>query len=447
MEKEPEMKENSSSIRYKLAREISQYFIYHLKEELTKPSEVVNYTTIEGVSFSKITQDLILSLKKEFPDLNEEKPSFHLFQQWWKVTSKNKTIFPDTKPYEKSTFKSQNQLFHFKLLDIKYNSSILRNKFSTEMESTLNHFRAIGRRVGFETIFYGETMMFTLLEMIVRKSKLPSNPCRKILYEQNAFIQSLAYRIIDKQIQTSLKKTDDILKSILPEHIAEEVKAKGKVEPKTFPSVSILFCDLSGFTEISTKISPEQLLVELDNCFSHFDKITKMHGLEKIKTIGDSYMAVSGLSNETNRIPSVDAILCGIRIQEFMRKYFKSQFKRNLPAWKVRIGIHTGPVVAGILGKQRFNYDIWGDSVNTAQRMEAYGEPTKVNVSAETFNLSKEFFDFEARESVLVKGKGNMEMYFVNGIKQELSLNKLGKTPNRLFRKKYLQFSNLVDKN
>lgn len=426
-------------VRYELSKLISQYFIFHLQEELKKPIQVVNYTTMEGVSFTKIIQDLIENLRKEFPDLDESTPPFNLFKLWWSITTKNTSIFPNAKSYEDSTFKSQNQLFFFKIMDIKLNSSLLRAKFSQEMETTLNFLRSKGRNIGFEIILYGETMMFTLLEMIARKSKLPSNICRKILYEQNAFIQSLSYGIIDKQIQSSHKRTDEILKAILPEAIAEEVKANGTVIPKSFSSVSVLFCDLAGFTEISVGLTPEQLLMELDNCFSHFDKITKMHEMEKIKTIGDSYMSVSGMNESKNSIHAINAILCGIRIQEFMRKYFKSQLKKNLPAWRVRIGIHSGPVVAGILGKQRFNYDIWGDTVNTAQRMESYSETNRINVSKQTFELTKDFFEFEIRKKIFVKGKGDMEMFFVKGIKPELSLNRLGKTPNKKFRIQYTQ--------
>ena len=128
---------------------------------------------------------------------------------------------------------------------------------------------------------------------------------------------------------------------------------------------------------------------------------------------------------------------CALKIQEFLRKYQKSQERKGLPSWKVRIGIHSGPVVCGILGEQRFNYDIWGDSVNIAQRMEANGEADKVNISQNVFNETKGFFEFQSRGKVLVKGKGEMEMYFVTGIKKELSIDGQKRTPNKLFWKNY----------
>lgn len=423
-------------IRYKLAKELARYFLFHLKEELEKPDEVSNYTTMEGVPFKTIIQDMIDVLKKEFPDMEERLPAFNLFKHWWVATIKE-IGDENSKPYDRSTFKSQNQMFFFKILDIKKKESFLRRRYEENMEAGIRGLRAKGRNIGFETIFRSEYRMFPFIELIIRRGRLPFQKCINILLEQNFFIQHIAYRIFDTELKDSIKKADDILDSVLPHNIVEELKTKGKVKPKLIESASVLFCDLVGFTNISTTLTPEQLLEELNACYSHFDKIVKMNGLEKIKTIGDSYMAAGGIGKD-NRLHTIDAILSALKIQEFLRKYQKSQKRKGLPSWKVRIGIHTGNVVSGILGEQRFNFDIWGDTVNTAQRMEAYSEAEKINVSFEVYQIAKDFFNFTERGKINVKGKGEMDMFFVEKIKENLSINQKGKIPNANFLQKYL---------
>ncbi len=427
-------------VRYKLARELARYLLLHLQEELKKPSGVSDYIAIEGVPFRKITLDMISSIEKEFPDVNDKLPYFNLFKHWWTATQHELSV-DNPRSYEESTFKSQNQMFFFKILDIKRNESLLRKKYEENMEFAIKALRAKGRNIGFDTIFSSENRMYPLLEIIVKRAKLPYRTSIDILFEQNSFIQRTAYRIFDKELKESFKKTDDILNSVLPKYIVEELKLKGKVQPKSVSSASILFCDLVGFTTIASTLSPEDLLHELDECYSHFDRIVKMKGLEKIKTIGDSYMAASGIT-ESKRLHSVDAILSALKIQEFLRKYQKSQKRKGLPSWKVRIGIHCGPVVCGVLGEQRFNFDIWGDTVNIAQRMEANGEEDKVNVSHDLYLQTKDFFEFQSRGKIPVKGKGEMEMYFVLRVKEELSVSGKGRTPDVNFLVKYMEMQN-----
>ncbi len=431
---------NIKEVRYKLARELARYLLLHLQEELKKPSGVSDYIAIEGVPFRKITLDMISSIEKEFPDVNDKLPYFNLFKHWWSATQ-NELSVDNPRSYEESTFKSQNQMFFFKILDIKKNESLLRKKYEENMEFAIKALRAKGRNIGFDTIFSSENRMYPLLEIIVKRAKLPYRTSIDILFEQNSFIQRTAYLIFDKELKESFKKTDDILHSVLPKYIVEELKLEGKVKPKSVSSASILFCDLVGFTNIASSLSPEELLHELDECYSHFDRIVAMKGLEKIKTIGDSYMAASGIT-ESKRLHAVDAVISALKIQEFLRKYQKSQKRKGLPSWKVRIGIHCGPVVCGVLGEQRFNFDIWGDTVNIAQRMEANGEADKVNISHDLYLQTKDFFEFEDRGKIPVKGKGEMEMYFVLRVKEELSVGGKGRTPDVNFLVKYMELQN-----
>jgi adenylate cyclase len=215
----------------------------------------------------------------------------------------------------------------------------------------------------------------------------------------------------NKKIAEEKKKSDDLLLNILPHEVAEELKEKGKTNAKHFDQVSVLFTDFVNFTANSERIGVQEVLNELNICFTEFDRIMEKYNLEKIKTIGDAYLAVSGLpiSNEQHATNAVNAAL------EIL-SYIQQRKKNNPNALDIRIGIHSGPVIAGIVGVKKFAYDIWGDTVNTAARMEQNSSPGKVNVSEATHQLIKEDFNFEHRGKIETKGKGAMDMYFVNQI-------------------------------
>ncbi|MGB0524584.1 MAG: two-component regulator propeller domain-containing protein [Flammeovirgaceae bacterium] len=214
-------------------------------------------------------------------------------------------------------------------------------------------------------------------------------------------------------IEEEREKIESLLLNILPKATAEELRIKGYAEPQAYEKVTIMFTDFKGFTQVAEKLTPTQLVKELEQCFLGFDEILDRYNLEKIKTIGDSYMCAGGIpiANDTN---PVDAVRAGLEIQAFMERWKKSQQENNLPFWDVRVGIHTGEVVAGVVGKKKFAYDIWGDAVNLASRMESSGEPQKVNISGATFELIKDQFDCEYRGKVKAKNKGEVDMYFVN---------------------------------
>jgi adenylate cyclase len=213
----------------------------------------------------------------------------------------------------------------------------------------------------------------------------------------------------NKKIAEEKQKSDDLLLNILPYEVAEELKEKGKTNAKHFDEVSVLFTDFVNFTANSERIGVQEVLNELNICFTEFDRIMEKYNLEKIKTIGDAYLAVSGLpvSNEQHAKNAVNASL------EIL-SYIQQRKKENPNALDIRIGIHSGPVIAGIVGVKKFAYDIWGDTVNTAARMEQNSSSGKVNVSEATYQLIKKDFAFEHRGKIETKGKGAMEMYFVN---------------------------------
>ena len=216
-------------------------------------------------------------------------------------------------------------------------------------------------------------------------------------------------------IKMEKARSDNLLLNILPAEIAQELKEKGKADARDFDMVSILFTDFKEFTQASEKLTAQELVSEINSCFEAFDAIMEKYKIEKIKTIGDAYMAAGGLPVPTEN-STKNTVLAALEMQDFIVKRLKERAMKELPAFKMRVGIHTGPVVAGIVGVKKFQYDIWGDTVNTASRMESNSEAGKVNVSQSTYNLIKgeAQFNFERRGKVEVKGKGEMDMYFVS---------------------------------
>jgi PAS domain S-box-containing protein len=204
------------------------------------------------------------------------------------------------------------------------------------------------------------------------------------------------------------KKSDELLLNILPKQVADELKIKGKATAKRYENVTILFTDFKDFTTMASSISPNRLVKELNDIFSHFDDIMEAFQIEKIKTIGDAYFAACG-SPEKNK----DHAFQCIEAARHMLKYLEERNKKSGIQWKMRVGIHSGPVVAGVVGKMKYAYDLFGDTVNTASRMESNGEVGKINISETTYELIKGKYKCFPRGQINAKGKGNMNMYFV----------------------------------
>jgi len=213
-------------------------------------------------------------------------------------------------------------------------------------------------------------------------------------------------------------RSDELLHNILPHEVAAELKEKGHAEARHFEQVTILFTDFKGFTQASELLSPQELVEELNICFKAFDKIIAARGIEKIKTIGDAYMCAGGLPDPTSCSPA-DVVHAALEMQAFMAARKALRDAHGKPAFEMRVGIHTGPVVAGIVGVTKFQYDIWGDTVNTASRMESSGAVGRVNISGATHALIEHdaAFVFDPRGLISAKGKGDLPMFFVEGRK------------------------------
>ncbi|TYA58994.1 adenylate/guanylate cyclase domain-containing protein [Formosa maritima] len=244
-----------------------------------------------------------------------------------------------------------------------------------------------------------------------------------IIFAFGLFRRFKYVRRTNKIIELEKERSETLLLNILPEETALELKQNGKVQAKKFDSVSVLFTDFEGFTQYAENLSPEKLVESVDYYFSKFDAIIEKHGLEKIKTIGDAYMCAGGLDN-LNSNHAVKIIFAAFEILEFVTQS-KINNPNNQTRFNIRIGINTGPVVAGVVGTKKFSYDIWGDSVNVASRMESYSESGKINISEETYQIVKDIFICEYRGEIEIKNRGLQKMYFVTGIRSENKISKL----------------------
>jgi adenylate cyclase len=227
-------------------------------------------------------------------------------------------------------------------------------------------------------------------------------------------------------------RTDELLVNILPAAIAEELKSNGKIQPKYVPSATILFADFKGFTLLAERTEPVALIGLLDQYFTAFDEIVAHHGLEKLKTIGDAYMAVAGVPTASRRHP-FDACLAALQMQAAVARMKTQREKLRLPSLELRIGIHTGPVISGVVGRRKFTFDIWGDAVNTAALMEANGASGRINVSETVAGRVKTLFDLEPRGAIETKHQRQLEMFFINRLKAGLSRDVEGRMPNEKF--------------
>ena len=227
-------------------------------------------------------------------------------------------------------------------------------------------------------------------------------------------------------------ESDKLLLNILPSSIAAELKANDRVQPRFFDSATVILIDFTGFTRLVETMEPASVIDQLDQHFTVFDDIMAKHRLEKLKTIGDAYLAVGGVP-EPNRSHAIDAALAALQVIDHLARINRQREKLHLPAWQARIEINTGPVIAGVVGKHKFTYDIWGNTVNITQRVEAAGVPGRIGIAESTWQHIKTRFDTDARGAVEVKHQGSVNMYYLNRIRPEFSSDPAGIMPNDRF--------------
>lgn len=238
--------------------------------------------------------------------------------------------------------------------------------------------------------------MILIIAFILYRNYRNKVKVNKILDQQNAEIQRL-------------------ILNILPSEVADELQKTGQATPRYYESVSVLFTDFVGFTKIADTLSPQEVVAELNDCFMAFDQIIENHNIEKIKTIGDSYMCAGGLPRKDGQdeLHAIKIVRAALQIQEHMKGKNDARRAAGLAPWELRIGIHTGPVVAGVVGKNKYAYDIWGSTVNIASRMESNGQPGEINISASAYQIVSQNYDCAHRGKIFAKNVGEIDMYFV----------------------------------
>ncbi len=257
------------------------------------------------------------------------------------------------------------------------------------------------------TVFEGIFLSMGLGYRLQRMQAAHEREKLALVEEQN---RSLEGKVRERtaELRATQEKSDALLANILPEAIISELKANGSSEPRRHEEVSVLFTDFAGFTQAVATMPAKRLVQELDEIFRAFDDIVREHGLEKIKTIGDAYMAAAGLP-----VAAEDHALRCVRAGLALVRFIETRNRASAVKWGLRVGVHSGAAVAGIVGKNKYAYDVWGDTVNIASRIESAGESNRVNVSAYTFELIRGHFECEYRGKLEAKGKGAIDMYFV----------------------------------
>lgn len=216
----------------------------------------------------------------------------------------------------------------------------------------------------------------------------------------------------NKLLDSQKMEIEELLLNILPAEVAQELQKTGAATPRYYEKASVLFTDFKSFSKLADKLSPQEIVSELNTCFMAFDDIVGKYDLEKIKTIGDSYMCAAGIPTEDDS-HVLRIVKASLEMQNYILNWNEERRNANLPPWEIRIGINTGPLVAGVVGKRKYAYDIWGGTVNIASRMESAGEPGKVNISEATYELIRERYECTYRGKIFAKNIGEIDMYFI----------------------------------
>jgi adenylate cyclase len=280
--------------------------------------------------------------------------------------------------------------------------------------------------------FYETPIFLVLFLLLVSLAIYTLFKWRRYQHAKVRFKLESLINIRTEELVKEKEKTDNLLARVLPKETASELKEKGRVNTQRFQVVTVLFCDIEGFTRITDETNPEALIDQLDRFFLYFDSVVEKYRIEKIKTIGDAYMCAGGIPQK-NRTNPVEVVLAALEMMSYMKDLMRDSDNEQ-HIWELRIGVDTGPVIAGVVGRNKLSYDIWGSTVNTASRMESSGEVGQINISGNTYMLVSDYFDCTYRGNMPIKNKGDIQMYFVKGIKPELSVNGLSIVPNNEFK-------------
>ena len=393
-------------LRHTVARLVARYFLLHLHAELAKPDEVL-HEDYKDLPVRQITEGIIERVRIEFElDGEDELPTQNLFKRWCEING----MFG----YEDSAFVGYNQIFFPRLLDLRDGTPESERLLFASMRGTFDRFDY--EKQGFTVSFFlnsESTMRELLRETLARHLTQDRDAADFLILSQSGALQTAMYEYFEGVLKGALAENERLLNGILPHRVASELKQRGYVEPVHFKDAAVIFTDFESFSQFAEHLAPAEVIRRLDTYFSEFDRISESHGLEKIKTIGDSYMAVAGVP-EPHADPVRAACDAALEIVEASNRV---SALAGPDGWNIRVGIHTGPLVAGVIGKQKFSYDVWGATVNFASRMESSGAPGRINVSAHVHQRVQHHYHWEERGPQPVKHLGEAEMYFLLGRK------------------------------
>jgi len=391
----------SCDVRKAVGLLFARHFLVHLHAELQKPDDILqqDYDDIPGRT---ATLELLRRTRLEFPGAEDTPlPEQNLFKVWAEMENQYK--------YEELAFVGYGYIYFHRLLDLRDGSPRSLERLLGVMRAVFNKFDYRGEHIPVSRFLHLENIMRFLMVQITEQS-LPDirYDARNLVALQSRVYQRDMFEYFEGVLDSTLAENVRLLHGILPEEVATELKRNGRVAPNYVPDAAVLFTDFEHFSVSAERLLPEQIVEQLDAYFSAFDEIAARHGLEKIKTIGDSYMAVAGVP-QPHPEPVNAACAAALEILAASEKISGSH------GWKIRIGLHVGPLVAGVIGKQKFSYDVWGATVNFASRMESSGAPGRINVSAAFHARAPKTYKWEARGQQPVKGLGTAEMYFLLG--------------------------------
>lgn len=403
------MKEIGNELRMKAARELARCHRHHLECELTKAPHLLANITKEGITFEEHTRTLLSQLEALFPGVEGEQPrsapgySPNLMRDWFESAGR----LPGVAPYEEGTFKAMNVYFSDRLRYIMNPSSEIRGEMISYITEYFINRNVSDMDVSFTYFINMEISMGRLIERRLRFLGFEEMDDICFMIDEMTGIMPEAFFIyMNNLAQEARARSDELLRNILPERLAEELRENNRPSPVHYDSATIVFTDFVGFSRTAGSLSAGELVEKLDHLFSAFDTIIEKYNLEKLKTIGDSYMFAGGIP-QVSGDHALRCVKAGLEIRDLMRQ----AKEREGSSWQIRIGIHSGPLVAGIIGHKKFSYDIWGNSVNIASRMESSGDADCVNISQETYRLVES--GIECREIGVrkIKNCGEMKMY------------------------------------
>ncbi|WP_051189643.1 adenylate/guanylate cyclase domain-containing protein [Daejeonella oryzae] len=385
---------------------------------------IKNHTQALGIAEKlsgklEITQSL-LGIANATLEMGDEKQAISFYKKAERLAQDIKSLY-DLKDTYKGLATSYAQLND-------YSNAFNYQSKLTNLKDTLYNIEADKKMAGLQYDFDIQKKQGEI-DLLVKNRKLQQSELDRQRLVKNSLIAGIFFVFIiafiifrnyrlkvktNKLLDHQKAQIENLLSNILPDEVAVELQRDGVATPRFYESVSVMFTDFQNFTQMADVLSPQEVVLELNACFIAFDEIIGKYSLEKIKTIGDAYMCAGGIPTKNDTHP-IDIIKASLEIREFVYERNLIRQNKGLLPWELRIGINTGPVVAGVVGRKKYAYDIWGSTVNTASRMESNGVPGQVNISSATHQLIKHIYNCTYRGKIMAKNVGEIDMYFVDG--------------------------------